>query len=142
MSGSRIGPRTRAALATLRWGALIGLVVLGIGGRVAMRIIAESTTGSGFFSIGGTFTVVAMGVLSGTAGAVLLLLARTTVWRWPPAPTLLFHGLLLLVTLRGLRPLDEQRLLLFLPLMAVFGALLQWRTWAYREAARATLRGR
>ena len=138
MSARRIGPRAQAALATLRWGALIGLVVLGIGGRVAMRVIAEASTGSGSFSPSGTFTVVAMGVFSGIAGAVLLLIARTTVWRWPPAPTLVFHGLLLLVTLRGLRPLDEQRLLLFLPLVAAFGMLLQWRTWQYRRPARVT----
>ena len=137
MNDSLLGPRARAALSTLLWGAVIGVVVLGVGGRIAMRVIAESSTGSGSFSLGGTLTVMAMGTLSGVAGAAFLLAARTAVRRWPPLPTLCFHALLVLVALRGLRPLDPQRLLLFVPLVTAFGALLQWRTWRYRHVAPA-----
>jgi hypothetical protein len=98
-----------------------------------MRLIAEATTGVTGFSPGGTFTVVFLGAVSGALGGLLLLLARTLLRRWPPAPTVAFWLLLLALTLRGLQPLDQLRLILFLPLVALFGVLLQWRTWRYRR---------
>lgn len=98
-----------------------------------MRVIAEATTGTSGFSLGGTLTVVFLGAVSGAIGGLLLLLARTLLRRWPPAPTVAFWLLLLALTLRGLRPVDQLRLLLFVPLVALFGALLQWRTWRYRR---------
>ena len=126
---------SRAGLGTILWGMGLGAVVLGMGGRVAMRVVAEATTGSGGFSIGGTLTVVFLGLAGGALGALILLVARTLLRRWPPAPSLLYWSLLLAITLRGLRPVDQLRLLLFLPLVAVFGILLQWRTWQYRQPA-------
>jgi hypothetical protein len=129
----RLTPAARAALATLLWGMGLGLLILGVGGRVAMRLVAELTTGVGGFSIGGSFTVVALGLASGGLGAAILLVARRLLRSWPPAPTLLYWSLLLALTLRGLRPLDQLRLGLFLPLVALFGILLQWRTWRYRR---------
>jgi hypothetical protein len=122
-----------AGIATLLWGAGLGALVLGVGGRVAMRVIAEATTGSSGFSLGGTSTVVFLGAVSGAIGGLLLLLARTLLRRWPPAPTVAFWLLLLALTLRGLQPVDQLRLVLFGPLVALFGALLQWRTWRYRR---------
>jgi hypothetical protein len=128
---------SRAALSTLLWGAGIGLIVLGVGGRVVMRMIAESTGAAPAFTLGGTFTVVMLGALSGAAGALILVVARALLRRWSPLPTVFYWGLLVLITLRGLRPLDQQRLVLFLPLVALFGALLQWRTWRYRRVVQA-----
>ena len=122
-----------AGIATLLWGAGLGALVLGVGGRVAMRVIAEATTGTSGFSLGGTVTVVFLGAVSGAVGGLLLLLARRLLRRWPPAPTVAFWLLLLALTFRGLRPLDQLRLVLFLPLVALFGTLLQWRTWRYRR---------
>lgn len=137
MRQDRIVPSARAVRATLLWGAVIGVAVLGVGGRVVMRVIAEANGTAPAFTVGGTVTVVSLGAVSGLAGALLLLVARTAAWRWPPVPTLLFHAALVLLTLRGLRPLDAQRLLLFMPLVVAFGGLLQWRTWQFRRTVRA-----
>lgn len=122
----------RSALATLLWGIGLGALILGVGGRISMRLIAEATTGSGGFSVGGTMTVVFLGVVSGAFGALILLAARALLRRWSPAPTIVYWGALLAISLRGLRPVDQLRAVLFLPLVAAFGALLQWRTWRYR----------
>ena len=125
----------RSALATLLWGMGLGALILGVGGRVSMRLIAEATTGAGSFSLGGTMTVVFLGVVSGALGALILLAARALLRRWSPAPTILYWTALLAISLRGLRPVDQLRAVLFLPLIAAFGALLQWRTWRYRKPA-------
>lgn len=126
-------PAARAGLATLFWGMVLGAVVLGVGGRIAMRLIGEATTGSSGFTLGGSLTVVFLGLASGLLGGAFLLVARTFFRRWPPLPTLVYWFLLLAITLRGLRPVDAQRLLYFLPVIGLFGFLLQWRTWRYRQ---------
>ena len=125
----------RSALDTLLWGMGLGALILGVGGRISMRLIAEATTGTGSFSLGGTMTVVFLGVVSGALGALILLAARALLRRWSPAPTILYWTALLAISLRGLRPVDQLRAILFLPLVAAFGALLQWRTWRYRKPA-------
>ena len=128
-------PAARAGLATLFWGMVLGAFVLGVGGRIAMRLVAEATTGTSGFSLGGSLTVVFLGLVSGLLGGAFLLVARTFFRRWPPLPTLVYWLLLIAITLRGLRPVDGQRLLYFLPVVALFGVLLQWRTWPYRQPA-------
>jgi hypothetical protein len=133
MNPMQLSPRTRAALATVLWGIGLGAVVLGAGGRVGMRVIAEITTGTSGFSVGGSLTVLFLGAVSGAVGGLILLVVRSLFRRWPPLPTVLYWSLLLLITLRGLRPIDQLRLLVFLPLVAVFGLALQWRTWRYRR---------
>lgn len=126
-------PRVRAALLTLLAGGGLGALILGVGSRVAMRVIAQETTGVTGFSLGGSLTVVFLGAVSGAVAALILLGARALLRRRPPATTLVFWLLLLAITLRGLRPLDELRVVLFLPLVAVFGVLLQWSTWRFRQ---------
>lgn len=122
-----------AAGATLLWGVLLGTVILGGGSRVAMRIVAERTTGTSGFTFGGTATVVFLGLAGGTFGALILLAARILLRRWPPATTVVYWSLLIGLSLRGLRPLDPLRVVLFLPLVVSFGVLLQWRTWRFRR---------
>lgn len=120
----------RQVLRTILVAAAIGAIILGLGGRLAMFAIAWLNTGAGAFTLGGTSTVIAMGALSGAAGGVILSGLRAVVRRrWPPTTTVLFWGALIGITLRGLRPLDGQRLVLFLPLVLAFGLLLQWRTY-------------
>ncbi len=68
-------------------GAGVGAVVLGIGGRLAMRGIA---------------------VLSGA-----------------PPQTILFYAIIVLITLRGLKPVDAQRLVLFLPVVLLYAFLVR-----------------
>ncbi len=130
----RLTPRARAVLLTLGWGLGLGALILGLGGRVAMRVIAVATTGTGGFSLGGTGTVVFLGLASGALGGLILLGARYLFWRWRPVTTVVFWLALTAITLRCLRPIDQLRLLTFLPLVALFGVLLQWLTFRYRRA--------
>lgn len=130
----RLSPRAQAVLLTLIWGLGLGALILGIGGRVAMRVIAVATTRTGAFSLGGTGTVVFLGLASGALAALILLVARYLFWRWRPVTTVVFWLVLTAITLRGLRPIDQLRLLTFLPLVALFGVVLQWLTFRYRRA--------
>jgi hypothetical protein len=107
----------------------LGTAILGLGGRAAMHVIARITTGSGAFSFGGTLTVVFLGAVSGLAGGLILVTARALFRRWPPTTTIVYWTFLIGTTLRGLRPIDDLRLALFLPLVFVFGATLQWWTF-------------
>jgi hypothetical protein len=127
--------KPRSALATLFWGMSLGALILGVGGRISMRLIAEATTGTSGFPLGGKMNVIFLGVVSGALGVLILLAARVLLRRWSPAPTLVYWALLLAISLRGLRPVDQLRAVLFLPLVAAFGALLQWRTLRYRKPA-------
>ena len=120
-------------LPALALGAGAGLLVLGVGGRVAMRLIALRDGTPPAATVGGTATVLALGVASGVAGAALLLLsdaaARRIARRRPGARDRvrrgLFAALLLLVTLRGLRGSPPVGVPAFLPLVALFGVLLE-----------------
>ena len=127
-------PRRRAVAMTLFWGLGLGTLILGVGGRIAMRFIAEATTGASGFTVGGTATVVFLGLASGAAGALILVVARHFLWRWRLVTTIVFWVALTFLTFRGLRPVDQVRLIAFLPLVALFGVLLQALTFRYRPA--------
>ncbi len=118
----------RSHARTILLGLALGALILGVGGRVAMHLIARITTGTGGFTLGGTVTVIFLGAVSGAAGGLILVTARALFRRWPPTTTIVYWSALVALTLRGLRPLDELRLLLFLPLVFGFGAVLQWQT--------------
>jgi hypothetical protein len=111
-------------------------VILGLGGRVAMHLIARITTGAGAFSLGGTLTVVFLGAISGLVAGLILVTARALFRRWPPTTTVIYWAFLIGLTLRGLRPIDDLRLALFLPLVVVFGAALQGWTFGRRGVVR------
>lgn len=103
----------------------IGAVVLGIGGRIAMRGIGVLSGAPPGFSLGGSLTVVLMGAVAGFAGALILMTLRFFLPRRWLVQTVLFYAIILLVSLRGLRPLDSPRLLLFIPLVLVYAVLLR-----------------
>lgn len=103
----------------------VGAVVLGIGGRVAMRGIAVLSGAPPGFSFGGSLTVVFLGAVSGLVGAVILMGLRVFLPRRWFLQTIIFYAVLVLITLRGLRPVDSQRLFLFLPLVLIYGFLLR-----------------
>jgi hypothetical protein len=109
-------------------GTLLGTVILGIGGRASMRGIALAQGTPGGMSLGGTGTVVFLGAASGLAAGVMYAAARSLLPRSPWLARLLFSITLLVVVLRGLRPVDLDRLLWFLPLFVVFGVALD-RLW-------------
>lgn len=111
-------------------GVALGLTILGIGGRVAMRAIAHATNVAPAFSLGGTMTVVAMGALAGAAGGLIYAILARFVPNQSVVRSLLFGVILVLLTLRGLSPVTALSLGLFLPLTLLYGALVDY---AYRR---------
>jgi hypothetical protein len=113
-------------------GALLGLVILGIGGRAAMAYVAVQSGGSPSFTLGGTLTVIALGTASGLAGAVMALASRwaaswlPTRMRW--LQHVLLAALLALVTARGLRGTHQPGTEWFWALVGVYGVALAWLT--------------
>lgn len=107
-------------------GAGLGTVVLGVGGRVAMRAIALLQGQPPGFSLGGTATVIFLGGVSGLVGALVFVGLLLLVRRWRLLRASLFWSFLVLVTLYGLRPLDVHRVVLFLPLVTLYGTALQF----------------
>ncbi len=105
-------------------GAVLGTVILGIGGRIAMRIIGTLQGLPPGFSWGGTMTVVFLGAVSGAAGGIVLALSRKLFPTSRVARGALYWGALLLLTLNGLKPIDQLRLLVFFPVVALFGSAL------------------
>lgn len=118
-------PSGRDWLVAALLGTVIGAVVLGIGGRAAMRGIALLSGAPPGFSVGGTATVVLLGALLGLAGSVVFIGLRWLVPKRRVIRAVLFWVFLVLVTLRGLHPVDAQRLALFTPLVLVYGMMLQ-----------------
>jgi hypothetical protein len=110
---------------TLLLGAASGALILGIGGRIAMRGIAILSGGMPGFSWGGTMTVVLLGALSGLAGAIVLTGVRLLLPRRAALRGTIYWAFLILAGLRGLNPVDPQRLLLFMPLILLYGITLQ-----------------
>jgi hypothetical protein len=123
-------------VAAVGLGAVLGAIVLGGGGRVAMRVIAVNQGAPGAFSLGGTVTVVLLGVASGALGGAILMVSR---WLFPArrwARVVLYWFALLLITLRGLRPLDPLPVELFVPLVVLCGAALH-AVWAAARTPRS-----
>ena len=120
-------------------GAGVGALVLGIGGRSAMRGIAILSGAPPSFSFGGSLRVVLLGALAGLVGGLLLLGLRALLPKRWLIQTLLFYVMILLITLRGLRPIDAQRLMLFLPLVLAYGFLVRTLTRRRRPVSEEAL---
>ena len=117
-------PDRRGWIAGLSAGAFIGLVVLGIGGRAGMRIIALETGQPAAFTIEGSIAVALLGAASGAIAAVIFLVLRAALptRRWMRAA--LFWTILGAIALRGLSPLTTLGTTTFLPLFLLYGVLL------------------
>ena len=135
----RTRPSARDWISLMVVGAVIGTLILGIGGRIAMRVIAMSAGTPPGWSLGGTTTVVALGAASGAAGAIIRLLSASFIPgpRW--VETVVFALALALVTLRGLRPVQALPLALFAPLVVAYGVMLE-TLWLRRASSRASPR--
>lgn len=68
--------RARNAAVPVLVGLAAGIVVLGIGGRIAMRVIALVTGQVPDFSLGGTLEVLVAGAWRGTLGGLIYLVLR------------------------------------------------------------------
>ena len=115
-------------------GLAIGTIVLGIGGRLAMRGIALVQGRAPGFTIGGTTTVVFVGAVCGVIGSLLFAGTRALVPGNRIVRGMLFWLILVLITLRGLSPLDVPKLAFFLPLILGYGTLLTVAWCRFRPA--------
>lgn len=107
-------------------GMALGLPILGIGSRIAMRIIAHATNVAPGFSLGGTMTVVSLGVVSGAAGGLIYAVLFRVLRDRATLRAVIFGVILVLLTLRGASPFTPLTLSLFLPLTLLYGALLHF----------------
>jgi hypothetical protein len=106
-------------------GAAAGAVILGAGGRLAMRGVAIVQEWTLSFSVGGSTTVVMMGTLAGVTGAVILLALRS-IPRLPGlARTVVFWAAAALITWRILQPIDRDRVVMFTPVVLIYGLVQQ-----------------
>ena len=103
--------REQGWLFALAAGAVTGFIILGVGGRVAMRLFALHTGVRPGITLGGTTTVIVMGVVSGVVGAMIRAAAAAALPRHLPAGigSAIFAIACLLLTLRGLEPVDAAR---------------------------------
>jgi hypothetical protein len=116
-------------------GAIVGAIFLGVGGRVAMRIFALLEGREPGWSLGGSMTVVFMGAAFGTLGGAMLWLGRRYFKRSPLARGALFWGLLTLLFLEGVTPLNTDSVVAFSPFFVAYGAVL-YRIFCHRYVAR------
>jgi hypothetical protein len=121
----------RSLPSALTLGALSGLVFLGVGGRIAMRIFAVLDGRIPGMSPGGTATIVFMGAAWGLVGGGLLWLGRRVFAATPWARGLLFWGVLGVLFARGLRPMTIDSLVSFTPFVLLYGAVT-YRIWCRR----------
>lgn len=113
-------------------GLILGITILGILSRIAMRVVAHATDATPGFSWGGSFTVVFLGAAWGVGGAVIHAVLLRLLPHRSAARIVIFAFALVLLTLRGLRPFTPLTLALFMPLSLAYGALLvmahrRWR---------------
>jgi uncharacterized BrkB/YihY/UPF0761 family membrane protein len=117
-------------------GIAVGVPILGIGGRIAMRVIAHATDVAPGFSLGGTLTVVLMGAVSGAAGGLIYAVLHRVLPNRDGWRALIFGVVLVLLTLHGLSPATPLSLSLFLPLTLLYGALM---SYVYPRRVRSSL---
>ncbi|HEX6627570.1 MAG TPA: hypothetical protein VF105_06425 [Gemmatimonadaceae bacterium] len=106
-----------------RWllrGAAVGLIVLGIGGRLLMRVIAHREHRPEMvFTVPGTLTVLIAGTVAGLAGGLIYYLLRRFV-RSGAIRTVLFLIACGLLAWRGVHGLLLAPQLMFMGLALVF----------------------
>ena len=118
------GIMTRSLLNTVMIGASLGAVILGGGGRLAMRGVTLWEGRSHLFSVGGTITVVIWGIGFGIAAALLRIGIEVIATRWIPsferARSALWWIITLAIALTLLTPWSPPRLALFPPVIVLF----------------------
>ena len=120
----RARPDARRWLSGLAWGALCGAVVLGVGGRVAMRGVALVQEWTPYFTVEGSITVVVMGTLAGVAGAAIALVIASVPRLSGLARTVVYCAAAALLTWRILQPVDRDRVMMFAPVTIVYSVVL------------------
>jgi hypothetical protein len=128
---------------TLAAGAVVGLIVLGGGGRLAMSAVQVARGNASRYTLGGTMTVVFMGGVSGLAGAAIALASEWLARRFLPDQRLqyvLFGGALALVTARGLSGTPRPEWWYFYIPVAVYGVVMSVLiSWQKKRAGQSHL---
>jgi hypothetical protein len=126
------------APASLAIGTGLGALVLGSGGRLAMRGVTLWEHRPHLFSVNGTVTVFLWGAGFGLAAGALRVGLEMVFDRWTPnlsraARLTIFVVVCLGVTLVLLTPLTVPRLALFPPVVLMFiaGFEAAWQRWAH-----------
>jgi hypothetical protein len=140
---------THAWLAALVLGAVLGALVLGVGGRLAMRGISLWEGRPRQFTVAGTLTIVGFGAAFGTAAAGLraaldLVFDRWVTARVPQATrAALFAAACLALAVLVLTPLTVHRLVLFPPVVALYVLLFELarRRWTTATTRRGPAHG-
>ncbi|MEX2110447.1 MAG: hypothetical protein WD802_07590 [Gemmatimonadaceae bacterium] len=100
-------------------GALLGLVILGVGGRLLMRVVAIMQGATAGWTVGGTMTVVFLGTVSGfVAGLIYHLLRRFVEKSW--LRTTAFIVICGLISWRGVKGLPPYQQAMFMGLVLVY----------------------
>jgi hypothetical protein len=117
-------PSRRDWLAGLVAGASLGLVLLGVGARIGMRLFAVASRQAPTFTIEGSIAISLLGALTGALVAAVFLMLRTALpaHRWVRGA--LFWAICAALALRGLHPVTALKAGIFLPLFLVHGVLL------------------
>jgi hypothetical protein len=89
-----------------------------------MRAIALANKAPPGFSVGGTATVILLGAASGVGGGLLYALLYRLIPDARALRSLVFGTALVLLTLRGLRPIQPLALEWFMPLALAYGAIV------------------
>jgi len=113
----------------LALGTASGALLLGLGGRLVMRLFVVATGRPGAFSVRGTLTVVFAGAVAGFVGGALF----WTVGRWLPRRPLLrglaFGLLCFAIASPGIRPPQLLTFGLFAPFFLGYGLVVAY-AWA------------
>jgi hypothetical protein len=105
-------------------GALLGLPLLGVGGRVAMWLVALHQGRVPVFTLEGSLAVTLMGAAAGGVIGGIFMVSR---WMFPRTRWLrvgIFTAVVGFVALRGIAPLTPFNVLVFGPLFVAHGAFL------------------
>lgn len=119
-------------------GTLLGTALLGVGGRIGMRVIGIAQGQPPGFSIGGSLTVVFLGAAAGAAIGAIFLLSRTIFPRHRALRVGFFWVVVAALVARGLNPVSVLNVSIFAPLFLAHGALMfaYWCRIRFRLPAR------
>jgi hypothetical protein len=116
-------------------GAVFGLPLLGVGGRVAMWLVALHQGRAPHFTLDGSLAVTLMGGAAGAVIGIIFMGSRSLFPRTRWARVGLFAAVVGFVALRGIAPLTPFNVAVFLPLFVAHGIALH--LWWCRVHLRA-----
>jgi hypothetical protein len=124
---SQVVAQSRVPSSTLKillLGSVLGMLILGGGGRLAMRGISLWQGLPPRLSFEGTLTVILLGTASGFLSGILRIAIEAATRRWIPRSPLAARAIWWAVTfalgLRVLSPWDMPRLVLFPPVILAY----------------------